>query len=71
MVEQVLAETLRPVLAGRPDGAAIPESEAFTKAANALAWFVRTVLAEIHPEWRGLGPDGIAPLSAGGRIPTN
>jgi hypothetical protein len=64
MVEQVLAETLRPVLARLPDGAAIPESEAFTKAANALAWFVRTVLAEIHPEWHELGLDGIDPVGA-------
>ena len=63
-IEQTLTEWLRPVLADLPDGAAIPDSDTFPKVVNALAWFVPTVLAEIHPQWRGLTLDGIEPVSA-------
>ncbi len=62
--EEIACRHLRTILAGIPAGEAIPDSTALRKALNGLEWFLPTVLAEIHPEWKGESLDGIYPQIA-------
>jgi hypothetical protein len=62
--ESDLCTRLRPILAALPPHATIAESADFYDVLTALAWFLPDVLAEIHPEWKGMTLDGIYPAVA-------
>ena len=56
--EEIASRCLREILEGLQIGEAIPELPEFQQVLSGLSWFLPTVLAEIHPEWKGESLDG-------------
>lgn len=59
--EECATRRLRAILAAMPVGESIPDSPEFVEALSGLEWFLPSVLAEIHAEWRAESLDGIYP----------
>lgn len=63
-IETTLARAVAAALDGLPNGAEVPESEAFRKVLLSLTRFVPLVLWEIHPEKGGLNIDDVYSVAA-------
>lgn len=60
--EEIIAHSLREILAELPDGGSIGRDKRFDAVLSALGYFLPDVLAEIHHEWRREGIDGVLSL---------
>ncbi|MDB5333994.1 MAG: hypothetical protein JWP03_5145 [Phycisphaerales bacterium] len=62
--ETSIVTSLRPVLAGLPNGANIPDSPQLRDALHGLELFLPELLRYLHPEWKSESLDGVLPLVA-------
>jgi hypothetical protein len=62
--EQRIGRLLRAILANVPNSANIENAEHLQEVLVGLEFFIPEVLAELYPEWRHEGLDGVIPLVA-------